>query len=364
MRESGITDKQEEPFFEISAEDASALGIAEGDWARLVSRRGDARGARRTSPSASTPASSGWRSTSPSEGELAHARRRRPAHRDARVQGLAPCASSSVVSDSLAPEAVARARPRALRQAVPLRARVRVDAAPARRLGAARGSRRRRPTTRPADAAGMGRHVGGARRAARSSCSVLLHPPPERHLPELSLVAALAVAEAVEGATGLAAQIKWPNDVMLNRRKVAGILCRARRRRGRRRDRHQRQPDARRASARCADRARLAPHAHRADVRPRARFSARSSSDSSASTTAGATAGSPTSTARSAPRDFLRGRRITVDGEAATALQILRDGRLEIATGNGHGADAQRSSRARCCSSAELPSIAWTLMRR
>ena len=31
MRESGITDKQEEPFFEISAEDASNLGLAHGD---------------------------------------------------------------------------------------------------------------------------------------------------------------------------------------------------------------------------------------------------------------------------------------------------------------------------------------------
>jgi len=41
MREDGITDKQEDPFFEISAEDASALGLAEGDWARLVSRRGE-----------------------------------------------------------------------------------------------------------------------------------------------------------------------------------------------------------------------------------------------------------------------------------------------------------------------------------
>jgi formate dehydrogenase major subunit/formate dehydrogenase alpha subunit len=41
MRESGITDKQEDPFFEISAEDASNLGLAHGDWARLVSRRGD-----------------------------------------------------------------------------------------------------------------------------------------------------------------------------------------------------------------------------------------------------------------------------------------------------------------------------------
>jgi formate dehydrogenase major subunit/formate dehydrogenase alpha subunit len=41
MRESGITDKQEDPFFEISAEDASVLGLGEGDLARLVSRRGD-----------------------------------------------------------------------------------------------------------------------------------------------------------------------------------------------------------------------------------------------------------------------------------------------------------------------------------
>ncbi len=41
MREAGITDKQEDPFFEISAEDASTLGLAEDDWARLVSRRGD-----------------------------------------------------------------------------------------------------------------------------------------------------------------------------------------------------------------------------------------------------------------------------------------------------------------------------------
>lgn len=41
MREDGITDKQEEAFFEISAEDASNLGLKEGDCARLVSRRGD-----------------------------------------------------------------------------------------------------------------------------------------------------------------------------------------------------------------------------------------------------------------------------------------------------------------------------------
>ena len=41
MREDGITDKQVDPFFELAAEDASALGVAEGEWVRLVSRRGD-----------------------------------------------------------------------------------------------------------------------------------------------------------------------------------------------------------------------------------------------------------------------------------------------------------------------------------
>jgi BirA family transcriptional regulator, biotin operon repressor / biotin---[acetyl-CoA-carboxylase] ligase len=55
--------------------------------------------------------------------------------------------------------------------------------------------------------------------------SVLLQPPAERRAPELSLVAAVAVALAVEDATGLAAQIKWPNDVLVARRKVAGILA-------------------------------------------------------------------------------------------------------------------------------------------
>jgi len=41
MRESGIVDKQEDPFFEISPEDASNHGLADGDWARIVSRRGE-----------------------------------------------------------------------------------------------------------------------------------------------------------------------------------------------------------------------------------------------------------------------------------------------------------------------------------
>ncbi len=55
-------------------------------------------------------------------------------------------------------------------------------------------------------------------------CSIALRPPPERPAPELTLVGAVAAAEAIEGATDLAARIKWPNDVMLEGRKVAGVL--------------------------------------------------------------------------------------------------------------------------------------------
>jgi BirA family biotin operon repressor/biotin-[acetyl-CoA-carboxylase] ligase len=58
--------------------------------------------------------------------------------------------------------------------------------------------------------------------------SVLLKPPVDRPLPQLALVAGVAVADALERLTGLAVQIKWPNDVMLRRTKVAGILAEAR----------------------------------------------------------------------------------------------------------------------------------------
>lgn len=57
--------------------------------------------------------------------------------------------------------------------------------------------------------------------------SLLLRPPTHRVVSEISLVAGTALAEAIEDATALAVQVKWPNDVMLNRRKVAGILAEA-----------------------------------------------------------------------------------------------------------------------------------------
>ena len=40
----------------------------------------------------------------------------------------------------------------------------------------------------------------------------------------LTLVMALSVAEAITEATGLQAGIKWPNDVVVNKKKVCGIL--------------------------------------------------------------------------------------------------------------------------------------------
>jgi len=58
--------------------------------------------------------------------------------------------------------------------------------------------------------------------------SVLLKPSADRSLPQLALVAGVAVADALERLTGLSTQIKWPNDVMLRRTKVAGILAEAR----------------------------------------------------------------------------------------------------------------------------------------
>jgi BirA family biotin operon repressor/biotin-[acetyl-CoA-carboxylase] ligase len=60
-------------------------------------------------------------------------------------------------------------------------------------------------------------------------CSLQLRPPvsPER-LPELTGVAARACADAIAALTGLEPELKFPNDVLLGRRKVAGVLAEAR----------------------------------------------------------------------------------------------------------------------------------------
>jgi BirA family biotin operon repressor/biotin-[acetyl-CoA-carboxylase] ligase len=59
--------------------------------------------------------------------------------------------------------------------------------------------------------------------------SVLLEPPvAAARLPELTLVAGEAVAEAIAAITDLEPTIKHPNDVLVDGGKVAGILAEAR----------------------------------------------------------------------------------------------------------------------------------------
>ncbi len=60
--------------------------------------------------------------------------------------------------------------------------------------------------------------------------SVILTPglarvSPERATALLTLSAGVALSEAVERVTGLAPAIKWPNDLLVGRRKLAGILA-------------------------------------------------------------------------------------------------------------------------------------------
>jgi BirA family biotin operon repressor/biotin-[acetyl-CoA-carboxylase] ligase len=56
--------------------------------------------------------------------------------------------------------------------------------------------------------------------------SVILRPSVRAGLaPSLTLLAGLAAAEAIEAEAMLAAALKWPNDVLLDGRKVAGVLA-------------------------------------------------------------------------------------------------------------------------------------------
>jgi BirA family transcriptional regulator, biotin operon repressor / biotin---[acetyl-CoA-carboxylase] ligase len=184
--------------------------------------------------------------------------------------------------------------------------------------------------------AGRGRYgrVWEAPAGTALLCSIALHPPPERRAPELTLVGAIAATEAVEGATGLSAQIKWPNDVMLNRRKVCGVLGELREgvvtlgiglnvnqtREQLPSDAHTPAASLRTIAGQTFDRAALLGsmlfrleriydewrHGGLVDV-----------------------------FVEIGPRDFLRGRHITVDGTSGVAAGINCDGRLEIDVAHG-----------------------------
>jgi BirA family biotin operon repressor/biotin-[acetyl-CoA-carboxylase] ligase len=56
-------------------------------------------------------------------------------------------------------------------------------------------------------------------------CSIVLRPPvaPVAAF-QLTFLSVVAVARAIEAETGLRPLIKWPNDILVNGRKVAGLL--------------------------------------------------------------------------------------------------------------------------------------------
>lgn len=75
--------------------------------------------------------------------------------------------------------------------------------------------------------AGKGRrgHTWQSRAGDGIYMSVLLRPAlSPREIPRLTLIAGLAVCRAVAACTGLSLAIKWPNDILLDGKKLCGIL--------------------------------------------------------------------------------------------------------------------------------------------
>lgn len=77
--------------------------------------------------------------------------------------------------------------------------------------------------------AGKGR-FGRSFQSARGTglyMSVLIRPEKRREMPLYTVLAAVSVAQTVEDLGCGAPQIKWVNDVLLNDKKICGILCEA-----------------------------------------------------------------------------------------------------------------------------------------
>lgn len=56
--------------------------------------------------------------------------------------------------------------------------------------------------------------------------SFVLRPDrPDRTVPFVTLAAGLATADAIAPLIDCAVQLKWPNDVLVSNRKIAGVLC-------------------------------------------------------------------------------------------------------------------------------------------
>ena len=166
-------------------------------------------------------------------------------------------------------------------------------------------------------------------------CSLLLRPPAERRAAELSLVGGVATALTVESALGLASQIKWPNDVMVNRRKVAGVLAEAA---GdavvlgvgvnvnQRREELPEDAGVPPASLITVDGVR----------RSRAPLLAALVLELERTYKVWSAGGLEALYEELGPRDFLRNRKVYVDGEQGYAVAIDRRGRLEVDIGGKH----------------------------
>lgn len=160
-------------------------------------------------------------------------------------------------------------------------------------------------------------------------CSILLRPPASRPLPELALVGGIALALAIERSVGCSCQVKWPNDVLVAGRKIAGVLAEARgdhvvlgfgvnvNQAAAELPADPRTPagSLRTLDGKCRDRAPLL-----ADLLEAVEDSYR------------AWLGGGLAAVREAldERDALRNRRVVLDGRPGRAIGIARDGRLEI----------------------------------
>src|SRR5579864_9093543 len=74
--------------------------------------------------------------------------------------------------------------------------------------------------------AGQGRHghTWHSEHAVGLYLSILL-PPKQGAVPTLTMALGLATAEAITQSTALPCDLRWPNDVLVNGKKVAGILA-------------------------------------------------------------------------------------------------------------------------------------------
>jgi BirA family biotin operon repressor/biotin-[acetyl-CoA-carboxylase] ligase len=164
--------------------------------------------------------------------------------------------------------------------------------------------------------------------------SLLLHPPAGAALPQLSLVAGLAVARALERVTQVEMQVRWPNDILVDGEKVAGILLEA-------------------TGTRVVCGIGINVNQERGELPPETRTPATSLRIAAgrpldrgallAAVLAELEAcyerwladGLAGAAAELERRNALRGRRVWVDGQAGTAGAIAPDGRLSVALDGG-----------------------------